>query len=122
MTALLALHIEAALDPMETDLVRSMARISISQVMLLLSQRREIPVLKRALPVFEEILRKKNLHLVPSNPSGQQPASSPHSGVVDLYTSSLEQCEDFPSLDVDFPGLDLLDEWQIGQMDFTGQY
>lgn len=61
MTALLALHIESALDPDETDLVRFMARISISQTILLLNQGKEIPALKRALPVFEEILAKKNL-------------------------------------------------------------
>ncbi|UKZ63978.1 uncharacterized protein TrAtP1_005200 [Trichoderma atroviride] len=59
ITALLALHIESALDPAETELVRSMARLSISQTMLVLTQGREIPALKRALPVFEEILAKK---------------------------------------------------------------
>lgn len=63
---LLALHIESALDPTETDLIRSMSRISISQTMLLLTQGREIPVLKRALPKFQEILMKGNLYLVPS--------------------------------------------------------
>ena len=54
MTALLALHIESALDPTQTDLVHSMNRISISQTMLLLGHGKDIPVLKRALPVFEE--------------------------------------------------------------------
>ena len=71
IAALLALHIESALDPTETDLIRSMSQISISQTMLLLTQGRDIPVLKRALPKFEEILIKSNLYLVPSDIPGQ---------------------------------------------------
>ncbi|KAE9369874.1 hypothetical protein N431DRAFT_345215 [Stipitochalara longipes BDJ] len=134
MTALLALHIESALDPAETDLVRSMARISISQTMLLLTQGKEIPVLKRALPVFEEILAKKNLYLVPLNILGQAPAqsqsednsmadahASPHTQ-ASAVSSQSEQRENNPSFDVDFLGFDFVDEWQIGQLDFTGQY
>ncbi|KAF4614328.1 hypothetical protein G7Y89_g15409 [Cudoniella acicularis] len=134
ITALLALHIESALDPAETDLVRSMARISISQTMLVLTQGKEIPALKRALPVFEEILAKKNLYLVPPNILGQVPAqsqsqdnsmadayASPHTQ-VSVVSSQLEQFENNPSFDVDFLGFDFLDEWQIGQLDFTGQY
>ena len=46
MIALLALHIESALDPTETDLVRSMAQISVTQTMLLLTQGKEIPAIK----------------------------------------------------------------------------
>jgi hypothetical protein len=134
IAALLALHIESALDPAETDLVRSMARISISQTMLLLTQGKEIPALKRALPVFEEILAKKNLYLVPLNILGQVPAqsqsqdnsmadayASPHTQ-VSVVSSQLEQRENNPSFDVDFLGFDFLDEWQIGQVDFTGRY
>ncbi|KIX03057.1 uncharacterized protein Z518_06607 [Rhinocladiella mackenziei CBS 650.93] len=134
ITALLALHIESALDPAETDLVRSMARISISQTMLVLTQGKEIPILKRALPVFEEILAKKNLYLVPPNILGQVPAqsqsqdnsmadayASPHTQ-VSVVSSQLEHCENNPSFDVDFLGFDFLDEWQIGQLDFTGRY
>jgi hypothetical protein len=135
ITALLALHIESALDPAETELVRSMARISISQTMLLLTQGKEIPVLKRALLVFEEILAKKNLYLVqPPNILVQVPAqsqlqdnsmadayASPHTQ-VSVVLSQLEQGENNPSFDMDFLGFDFLDEWQIGQLDFTGQY
>ena len=134
ITALLALHIESALDPAETDLVRSMARISISQTMLFLTQGKEIPVLKRALLVFEEILTKKNLYLVPPSILGQVPAqsqsqdnsmadayASPHTQ-VSVVLSQLEQGENNPSFDMDFLGFDFLDEWQIGQLDFTGQY
>ncbi|KIW35708.1 uncharacterized protein PV07_02392 [Cladophialophora immunda] len=134
ITALLALHIESALDPTETDLVRSMARISISQTMLVLTQGKEIPALKRALPVFEEILSKKNLYLVPSNDLGQVPAQShPQSNdLTDAQASPrtqvggvsphLEQRESNPLFDVDFLGFDFLDEWQIGQLDVTGRY
>lgn len=68
---LLALHIESALDTTETTLIRSMSQISISQMMLFLKQGREIPVLKRALPIFEKILTKNKLYLVPSNNLGQ---------------------------------------------------
>jgi hypothetical protein len=140
ITALLALHIESALDPAETDLVRSMARISISQTMLVLTQGKEIPALKRALPVFEEILTKKNLYLVPPNILGQVPAQSQSqsqsqsqdNSMADAHASShtqasvvssqWEQWENNPSFDVDFLGFDFLDEWQIGQLDFSGGY
>ena len=134
MTALLALHIESALDPAETDLIRSMARISISQTMLVLNQGKRIPALKRALPVFEEILAKKNLYLVPPNIVGQVPAQSQSqdNSMADAYASphtqvrvvspQLEPCENSPSFGVDFLGFDFLDEWQIGQLDFTGRY
>jgi len=126
--------LESALDPAETDLVRSMARISISQTMLFLTQGKEIPVLKRALPIFEEILAKKNLYLVPPNVLGQVPAQSQSQDnrLADAYasphtqgsvvSSPLEQWENNPSFDVDFLGFDFLDEWQIGQLDFNGQY
>ncbi|KAH8817381.1 hypothetical protein F5884DRAFT_897032 [Xylogone sp. PMI_703] len=136
ITALLALHIESALDPAETDLVRSMARISISQTMLVLIQGNEIPALKRALPVFERILAKKNLYLLPPSNLGQVPAQSPaqsqENSIADAYalpptqvgvaSSQLGQCENNSAFNVDLLGLDFLDEWQIGQLDFTGSY
>jgi hypothetical protein len=134
ITALLALHIESALNPAETDLVRSMARISISQLMLVLTQGKEIPALKRALPVFEEILAKKNLYLNPPNILGQVPAQSQSQGNIMADTeasshtqpsevsSELEQYENYPSFDADFLGFDFLGEWQTGEMDFTSQY
>ncbi|KAI9713834.1 MAG: hypothetical protein M1820_000564 [Bogoriella megaspora] len=131
ITALLALHIESALDPADTDLVRSMARISISQTMLFLTQGKEIPALKRALPIFEEILIKNNLYLVPPNILGQVPAqslsqdnsmadayASPHTH-VSAVSSQSKQSENNPLVDIDLLGFDFLDEWQIGQLDFT---
>ncbi|KAM3545532.1 hypothetical protein ARSEF1564_001526 [Beauveria bassiana] len=60
--ALLALHLEAALDPSESELVRSMSRISISQAMLALYQLREIPAVKKAIPLYELILSRKKLY------------------------------------------------------------
>ncbi|KAI1408883.1 fungal-specific transcription factor domain-containing protein [Hypoxylon sp. FL1857] len=134
ITALLALHIESALNLAETDLVRSMARISINQIMLVLIQGKEIPALKRALPVFEEILAKKNLYLVPPNTLGQvpvQPQSQDNSmaaayaspqAQVSVDSSQLEQSENNLSFDVDFLGFEFLDESQIGQLDSTGLY
>lgn len=99
--------------------------------MLVLTQGKEIPALKRALPIFEEILTKKNLYLVPPNILSQVPAQSQSqdSTMADAYASpntqvsvQLEQWENNPSLDVDFLGFDFLDEWHIGQLDFTSQY
>jgi hypothetical protein len=111
-----------------------MARISISQTMLVLTQGKEIPALKRALPIFEEILVKKNLYFVPPNILGQVPAQpqSQDNSMADAYSlphpqvsvvsSQSDQWEDNSSFDVDFLGFDFLDEWQIGQLDFTGRY
>ncbi|KAI1137545.1 fungal-specific transcription factor domain-containing protein [Hypoxylon sp. FL0543] len=133
MTALLALHIESALDPAETDLVRSMARISISQTMLVLTQGKEIPALKRALPVFEKILAKKDLYLVSPDIPFQAPAqpelqdnsmadayASPHTQISVASPQVEQRCENNTMFDVDFLGFDFLDEWQIGQLDFAG--
>jgi hypothetical protein len=134
--ALLALHIESALDPAETDLVRSMARVSISQAMLLLTQGREIPALRRALPVFEEILAKKNLYCLTPNISVQEGGPAPQSqsqnnSMADEYAllqtqgsvfpSQFEQYGDDSSLYGNFLGLDFLDDWSlgIGELDFT---
>lgn len=147
MTALLALHIEAALDPAETDLIRSMARISISQTMLLLTQGREIPALKRALPIFEEILAKKNLYSVvassnvlcpahavtcmqlPSQESNNNHGSMaadaynalPNAPQTSVALSQLWPWENDPSVYGDILGFDLLDEWQIDKLDFGEQ-
>ncbi len=102
--------------------------------MLVLTQGKEIPVLKRALPIFEEILAKKNLYLFPPKTHNQEPAQpqSQDNGMANTYTSpqthiglassQLEQSENNPSFDVDFLGFDFLDEWQIEQLDFTSRY
>jgi hypothetical protein len=65
MTALLALHIEYGIEPTEKDLFRSMSCIPISQIMLVFTQGKDIPVLERALLVFERVLTRKGLQLVP---------------------------------------------------------
>ncbi|KAF4451650.1 hypothetical protein F53441_5329 [Fusarium austroafricanum] len=62
ITALLALHVESALDSSESALIRSMARISIQHTMLALDQIRDIPAIKRALPAFESVLSKNKLY------------------------------------------------------------
>ncbi len=103
-----------------------MARISISQTMLVLTQGKEIPLLERALPVFEEILVRKNLYLVPPNMLGHVPPAYPQSqpqdnnDMADAYAvpHTLEQeGENTPLFDGDFLGFDFLDEWQIGHLD-----
>ncbi|KAI0544898.1 fungal-specific transcription factor domain-containing protein [Xylaria curta] len=131
ITAQLALNIELALNPAETDLVRSMARISISQAMLVLAQGKEIPVLRRALPIFEEILAKKNLYIVSPNILGQASAQSQSQDnrTADTYDSPptqanvvlshQEQYENDAWFDLDSLGFDFLDESQIGQLGFT---
>ncbi|KAF5550813.1 cutinase transcription factor 1 beta [Fusarium napiforme] len=62
ITALLALHIESALDAAESSLIRSMARISVQHTMLALDQIRDTPAIKRALPAFEIVLYKNKLY------------------------------------------------------------
>ncbi|KAI1737568.1 fungal-specific transcription factor domain-containing protein [Xylaria scruposa] len=130
ITALLALNIELALNPSETDLVRSMARISISQATLVLAQGKEIPVLRRALPIFEEILAKTNLYLVsPSNLGQASAQSQSQDNTADTYASPpthanvvlshQEQYENNAWFDLDSLGFDFLDESQIGQLGFT---
>lgn len=133
MTALLALHIESALNTAETDLIRSMARISISHIMLLLTQGKEMPALKRALPIFERILTERNLYLAPPNNIGQvqNSSQSQENSMADTSASPPTQFSAFPfhsgqsennpSFDVDFLGFDFLDEWQIGQLDFASR-
>lgn len=130
--ALLALHIETALDPTETDLVHSMARISISQTMLVLTEGKEIPALKRALPLFEDIISKKRLFLV-SNTVCDAPTQLQSEGdsFTDMYAlphthvgtslSQIEQWGDDQMLYGDYLGFEFLDQWQIGQLDFTRQ-
>jgi hypothetical protein len=126
MALLLALHIESALNPNETELIRSMARISISQTMLVLSQGKEIPALKRALPVFEEILAKKSLYSVPPNITSHIPAQvqSQDTSMADAYAlphpqismvpSQVDQGESNPPVYGDFLGLEFLDDWRLG--------
>lgn len=111
MTALLALHIESALDPAETDLVRSMSRLSISQTMLLLAQAKDVPVVKRALPIFEDILATRNLqqNLMHSKQEGRSVSTG--------ASVHAEQYEADPVFNADLLGFDFLDDWQIGQMD-----
>jgi hypothetical protein len=103
--------------------------------MIILSHGKEIPALKRALPVFEEVLARKNLSLVPLNTPRQapiQPQSQSQDNTIDAYTlpptqtdidsSQVEPPVNIPSPNVDFLGFDFLDEWQIGELEFTDRY
>lgn len=129
MPALLVLHLEAALDPSESDLVRSMSRISISQTMLALNQLREIPAIKKAIPLFELILSRKKLdgdgdavvHMpkVAALCESQGKAA----GVVQRPQLDAETDdalgESFDSFVQEFLEYDTLGEWGFAQVDFS---
>lgn len=125
---LLALHIESALDTSETDLVRSMSRISIGQTVLVLNELKEIPVIRRAIPIFEMVLAKKNLYPgpLPTAERDPVPVSTNERGRNESDTSrplsgvSLPQDGqgDYTSFLGDFMDFDVLDRWEIGQLDF----
>lgn len=133
MPTLLALHIESALDTSETDLIRSMSRLSISQTMLVLGELKEIPVIKRAIPIFEMVLSKKGLcsalHATAERPIPQTPASEcsrnesddpsrTQSGVFSLQDAQ----EEYTSFLGEFMDFDMLDRWELGQLDFPGAF
>lgn len=133
MTALLALHIESALDHTQTDLVRSLDRTSICQIMLVLVEGKEIPAIKAALPIFEDILAKNNLHTVRlaaaseasvlSQPQDWQESSSgsPHTASNSMLPHSFQHESDMP-LFGDVFGLDFLNDWRyeydVSNVDF----
>ncbi|KAF5013581.1 hypothetical protein FDECE_441 [Fusarium decemcellulare] len=126
--ALLAMHIESALDPSETEFVRSMAQISISQAMLVLDQLRGIPAIKRAFPVFETILSNKNLDSTLRNSSQQHTPSERNNSLEHEPVSPHAQPSPVSAqvdpgqayFSGDLLGFDFLDQWQIEQLDFTG--
>lgn len=120
---LLALHIESALDTSETDLIRSMSRISIGQTMLVLNELREIPVIKRAMPIFEVVLAKKNLYPTSFGPADSVPQIDDRQNEPDLPRPQMGA---FVPQDVqgdctfylgDFIDFDVLDRWEVGQLD-----
>ncbi|KAM0548426.1 hypothetical protein ACHAPJ_009912 [Fusarium lateritium] len=131
--ALLALHIETALDSSEPELVQSMARISIQQTMLALNQLQEVPAIKRALPAFEMVLSRNKLYpaaLGDGEHSTVHAASTENtmdgSNILsqaqsDSLSFQLDQNE-HPFSYGDFLGFDFLDRWQMEQLDFTGIY
>lgn len=125
MPALLALHLEAALDASETELVRSMSRISISQTMLALNQLREIPVIKKAIPLFELILARKNLYMNPTATSVSEATRQDDSvwnGVDPLNRNDVPHDESRESFDLFIQEMleyDTLDKWDFGQRDFS---
>ncbi|RGP77145.1 cutinase transcription factor 1 beta [Fusarium longipes] len=113
ITALLALHIESALDSSESDITQSMARISIQYTMLAINQIQDLPAIKRALPAFEMVLTKKRLY----------PPSI--SDVVHIESPEAEGdvgSDQFSFLGVDFSGFEFFDRWQMEQLEFTGIY
>ncbi|CAG7566052.1 unnamed protein product [Fusarium equiseti] len=129
ITALLALHIESALDASESDLIRSMARISIQYTMLALNQIQDTPAIKRALPAFEMVLSKKKLYPAPVGDNAQTEVSQDNtvSESIEAATQptssfAVEENEMLPFLRGDFSGFEFFDRWQMEQLDFTGIY
>ncbi|CAH0053554.1 unnamed protein product [Clonostachys solani] len=130
--ALLALHIETALDLSETELARSMARVSINQTMLALGQMQHVPAIKRGLPAFESVLAKKDLYQVTGRSHAEKaspriPAAGQHAPYDGAHLSSVLQpgissadsgLTDYPSFPEDFLGYDFLDRWQLEQWEF----
>ncbi|KAG5657357.1 hypothetical protein KAF25_005921 [Fusarium avenaceum] len=133
ITALLALHIESALDASESSLMRSMARISIQHTMLALVQVEDNPAVKRAFPVFEMILSKNNIHLPASIDHDRTNQVPPVHGDHTLHDGHILPSED-TNLEPqdnhdedlftaeDFNGFEFFDRWQLEQLDFTGIY
>ncbi|EGX94853.1 Fungal transcriptional regulatory protein [Cordyceps militaris CM01] len=119
------ISLQAALDPSESELARSMARLSISQAMLALHQLREIPAIKKALPLFELILSRKKLH---GNYSGAPPeaAGDAQWDGADVVLRSEQQGGaetdggvSFDSFVQEFLEYDTLGRWEFGQLDFS---
>ncbi|CAH0000107.1 unnamed protein product [Clonostachys byssicola] len=130
--ALLALHIEMALDLSETELTRSMARVSINQTMLALGQMQHVPAIKRGLPAFESVLAKKDLYHVTGHSNAEKASpripASRHAPDDSAYPPSVPQpgvssadsgLVDYPSFPEDFLGYDFLDRWQLEQWEFV---
>ncbi|KAM0342921.1 hypothetical protein ACHAPU_009125 [Fusarium lateritium] len=129
-TALLALHIESALDSSESSLIRSMARISIQHTMLALGEIQENPAVKRALPAFEMVLSKNKLHVSSLSDIGHSNHILDHRLHEELVPQTtvtnltVDQDEDDDQLfaNGEFAGFDLFNQWQMEQLDFTGIY
>ena len=98
--------------------------------MLVLAQGKEVPALKRALPVFEDILSKKNLDLVPQNSADHIPAQPRNYNSANTYEPADTQINTGPffmgqndnlSVYEDSLGFGFLDDWQMEQLDFPGR-
>ncbi|GKU16401.1 unnamed protein product [Fusarium langsethiae] len=130
IAALLALHIESSLDLSQSDIARSMARISIQFTMLALNQIQDTPAIKRALPAFEMVLSKNKL--VPSSlhdvtqvethdvqEGNEEDESVPMA--IEPYPSFPQDVNDQISfLGGDVADFEFFDRWQMEQLDFAG--
>ncbi|KAM0410851.1 hypothetical protein ACHAPD_010664 [Fusarium lateritium] len=130
IAALLALHIESALDSSQSDIARSMARVSIQFTMLALNQIQDAPAIKRALPAFEMVLSKNKLY--PSSlhdvaqvethglQEGNIEDESVHVAIQSDTIFSQDVNDQIPFLGGDLAGFEFFDRWQMEQLDFTG--
>ncbi|KAK7450972.1 hypothetical protein Landi51_05288 [Colletotrichum acutatum] len=76
----LALHIETALDAVESNATKSMSLIYIRQGLLILEQLQDLPVMKRILSIFEWALNR--LDLIPEASRDKQLSDGIHAGMV----------------------------------------
>ncbi|KAI6771339.1 hypothetical protein HG531_008964 [Fusarium graminearum] len=130
IAALLALHIESALDSSQSDIARSMARVSIQFTMLALNQIQDTPAIKRALPAFEMVLSKNKLYPSSLHDVAQVETHGLQEGNVEDESVHVAMQSDpsFPQdtndqvsfLGGDIAGFEFFDRWQMEQLDFTG--
>ncbi|QPC70646.1 hypothetical protein HYE68_001398 [Fusarium pseudograminearum] len=130
IAALLALHIESALDSSQSDIARSMARVSIQFTMLALNQIQDTPAIKRALPAFEMVLSKNKLYPSSLHDVAQVETHGLQEGNVEDESThvAIQSDPSFPQdindqisfLGGDITGFEFFDRWQMEQLDFTG--
>lgn len=102
--------------------------------MLVLGQLKEIPAIKRAIPVFELVLSNKGLPGAPAMPLSN---TAPHnvsdeqnvngSNLANRLQPDMYQLQDAPGelYDAflgDFLDFNVMDKWDFGQNDFTRIY
>ena len=108
-----------------------MARVSISQTMLLLTHGRDIPVLERALPVFERVLDKNHLGQLSPRAAGAEQAQlhSRDKNEVDVqplhqegFSGDADQDVHSLHLEADVLGLDWLNDWTAVDWSMLGDF
>lgn len=102
--------------------------------MLVMGQLKEIPAIKRAIPVFELVLANKNLPAAPAMPPSKTTSQSLSEGhnedtstFMDRLQPDMYQLQDAPGelYDAflgDFLDFNVMDKWEFGQNDFTRIY
>lgn len=102
--------------------------------MLVMGQLKEIPAIKRAIPVFELVLANKNLPAAPAVPPSKNASQSlvedqneDISACINRLQPDLYQLQDasgelYGAFLGDFLDFNVMDKWEFGQNDFTRIY